>query len=34
MEGKAFDLRIFIITWVTSIVEGRKEGIIGRSIIV
>ena len=26
MEGKAFGLRIFIITWVTSVVEGRKEG--------
>ena len=25
MEGKAFGLRIFVITWATSIVEGRKE---------
>ena len=25
MEGKAFGLRIFVITWATSIVE-RKEG--------
>ena len=33
MEGKAFGLRIFIIIWVMSIVEGKKEGIIGRSII-
>ena len=34
MEGKAFGLRIFIITRATSIMEGKKEGIIGRSIIV
>ena len=26
MEGKAFSLRIFVITWATSVVEGRKEG--------
>ena len=26
MEGKAFGLRIFIITRVTSVVEGRKKG--------
>ena len=26
MEGKAFGLRIFVITRVTSVVEGRKEG--------
>ena len=26
MEGKAFGLRIFVIIWVTSVVEGRKEG--------
>ena len=34
MKGKAFGLRIFIIIWVTSVVEGRKERIIGRSITV
>ena len=34
MEGKAFGLRIFIITRVTSIIKRRKEGIIGKSIIV
>ena len=33
MEGKAFGLRIFIIIRATSVMEGRKEGIIGRSII-
>ena len=26
MEGKAFGLRIFVITWAISVVEGRKEG--------
>ena len=26
MEEKAFGLRIFIITWATSIMEGKKEG--------
>ena len=32
MEGKAFGLRISVTTRATSVVEGRKEGIIGRSI--
>ena len=31
MEGKAFGLRIFIITWATSVIEGKKEGVIGRN---
>ena len=26
MEGKAFGLRIFIITRATSVIEGKKEG--------
>ena len=26
MEGKAFGLRISVITWAMSVVEGRKEG--------
>ena len=34
MEGKAFSLRIFIIIRVTSVMEGRKEGVIRRSITV
>ena len=34
MEGKVFGLRIFVIIRVISIMEGRKEGIIGRSITV
>ena len=33
MEGKAFSLRIFIITRVTNVMEGRKERIIRKSII-
>ena len=32
MEGKAFNLRISITTRATSVVERRKEGIIGKSI--
>ena len=32
MKGKAFGLRIFVITRAISIVEGKKEGIIGKSI--
>ena len=31
MEGKAFGLRIFVITWVINVMEGRKEGIIGKN---
>ena len=34
MKGKAFGLKIFIIIWVISVMEGKKEGIIGRSITV
>ena len=26
MEGKAFGLRIFVITWVMNVMERRKEG--------
>ena len=34
MKGKAFDLKIFNITRATNIMEGRKERIIERNIIV
>ena len=34
MEEKAFGLRIFITTWAISVMERKKEGIIGRSITV
>ena len=34
MEGKAFGLKIFIIIWVISVMEGKKEGIIERNITV
>ena len=33
MEGKAFGLRIFVIIYVTSVMKGMKERIIGRGII-
>ena len=31
MEGKAFSLKIFIITWAISVMERKKKGIIGRN---
>ena len=31
MEGKAFGLRIFITTRATSVMEGKKEKVIGRN---
>ena len=31
MEEKAFGLRISVITWVISVMEGRKKGVIGIS---
>ena len=32
MKGKAFGLRISVITRATSVIEGKKERIIGKSI--